>query len=213
MGSFFTKIILPILLVFGGYRQNKCEKLYNKAKENTYDIVIVPGMPYDNNKWDTIMKSRIYWAKSLYDSNITKRIMFSGGAVYTPYYESKIMALYARELGIPDSAIYTEDSAEHTTENIYYSYKKARKLGFTKIALASDPYQCKKLRKYIDRNFDSIALIPYVKSILNKKYKPDPVIQDSIAFKPGFVSIRKRESFRQRRKGTRGKKINTTLYE
>ncbi len=200
-------------MVFGGLSQKKCQEYYDKAKSNTYDIVIVPGMPYENNKWDTIMKGRVYWAKYLYDSKITKRIMFSGGAVYTPYYESKIMALYARELGIPDSVIYTEDMAEHSTENIYYGFKKARKLGFTKIALASDPHQCKKLRKFINRSFDSVALIPFVKNILKKGFKPDPVIKDSIAFKPNFVSIKERESYQKRRKGTKGKNINKTLYD
>ena len=199
-------------MVFGGFSQKKCQEYYDKAKLNTYDIVIVPGMPYKNNKWDTIMKGRVYWAKYLYDSKITKRIMFSGGAVYTPYYESKIMALYAKELGIPDSVIYTEDIAEHSTENIYYGFKKARKLGFTKIALASDPHQCKQLRKFINRNFDAVDLIPFVKNILEKGFKPNPVIQDSIAFKPGFVSIRERESFLKRRKGTKGKNINKSFY-
>jgi hypothetical protein len=213
MGSFFTKIILPILMVFGGFSQKKCQEYYDRVKDKTYDIVIVPGMPYENNKWDTIMKGRVYWAKYLYESKITKRIMFSGGAVYTPYYESKIMALYAKELGIRDSVIYTEDMAEHSTENIYYGYKKSMKLGFTKIALASDPHQCKQLRKFINRNFDAVALIPFVKNILKKGLKPDPVINDSIAFVPGFISIREKESFQKRRKGTKGKSINKTLYD
>jgi hypothetical protein len=213
MGSFFTKIILPILMVLGGLSQKKCQEYYNRAKDNTYDIIIVPGMPYENNKWDTIMKGRVYWAKYLYDSKITKRIMFSGGAVYTPYYESKIMALYAKELGIADSVVYTEDQAEHSTENIYYGYKKARKMGLTKIALASDPHQCKQLRKFINRNFDSVALIPFVKNILKKGFKPDPIIEDSVAFKTDFISIRVRESFLKRRKGTKGKNINKTLYD
>ena len=213
MGSFFTKVILPILMVFGGLSQMKCREYYDNARNNTYDIVIVPGMPYENNKWDTIMKGRVFWAKYLYDKKITKRIMFSGDAVYTPFYESVIMSLYAKQLGIPDSVIYVEDAAEHSTENIYYGYKKARKLGFTKIALASDPHQCKQLRKFINRNFDSVALIPFVTNILKQGFKPDPTIADSIAFKPGFISIRQRESFLKRRKGTKGKNINKALYD
>jgi hypothetical protein len=103
--------------------------------------------------------------------------------------------------------------AEHSTENIYYGYKKARKLGFTKIALASDPHQCKQLRKFIKQNFDSVALIPFVKNILKQGFKPDPIIADSIAFKPGFVSLRQRESILKRRKGTKGKNINKSLYD
>jgi hypothetical protein len=213
MGSFFTKIILPVLILFGGLSQKKCREYYEKAKGTTFDIIIVPGMPYENNKWDTIMKGRVYWAKHLYETNITKRIMFSGGAVYTPFYESTIMALYARELGIPDSVIFIEDKAEHSTENIYYGYKKVKKLGFNEIALASDPHQCKKLRKFIASNFKEVVIIPFVKNILGKGFKPNPTIHDSIAFKPDFISIRQRESFHKRRQGTKGKNINKSLYE
>jgi hypothetical protein len=52
-----------------------------------------------------------------------------------------------------------------------------------------------------------------VKNILKAGFKPDPIIEDSVAFLPGFISIRKRESFVKRRKGTKGKNINTSLYE
>ena len=54
---------------------------------------------------------------------MAKNVMFSGSAVYTPYYESKIMALYAEAIGIPKERIYIETEAEHSTENIFYSYR------------------------------------------------------------------------------------------
>lgn len=200
-------------MLVGGLSQKKCEQYYKEAAKTTYDIVIVPGIPYNGIKWDSIMKGRVYWAKHLYDNNITKRIMFSGGAVYSKFYEAKIMALYAKKLGIPDSAIYVETKAEHTVENVYYSYQKAKNLGFNNIALASDPFQCKAMRNFIQNNFDSMALIPFVIRILGDGYKPDVQIEDSAAVKPDFVSLNKRESFFKRRKGTKGRNINEGYYK
>jgi len=59
------------------------------------------------------MKGRVYWSKYLYDRGIGKNIMYSGNAVYTPYFEGEIMALYAKAIGIPPEHIYTELKAEH----------------------------------------------------------------------------------------------------
>ena len=63
------------------------------------------------------------------------------------------MALYGQSLGIPSGNIYIEDKAEHSTENVYYSYKKAKNLGFNRIALATDPYQSKMLKRYLKKYF------------------------------------------------------------
>src|SRR5436190_21832411 len=118
-------------------------KYFKKAEKQQYEMIAVPGVPFRGSDWDSTMKARVYWSKYLYDRGIAKNIMYSGSAVYTPYYEAKVMALYAIALGIDSVHVFTETKAEHSTENIYYSYKKARKMGFQNIALASDPFQTK----------------------------------------------------------------------
>ena len=70
---------------------------------------------------------------------MTKNIIFSGGAVYTKYTESAIMKLFAIEMGIPEENIFIEERAEHSTENVFYSYYIAKDLNFKKLAVASDP--------------------------------------------------------------------------
>jgi uncharacterized SAM-binding protein YcdF (DUF218 family) len=201
-------LLLTIPACMFSAKQQK--RLFRKAEKKQYDVIIVPGVPFENGRWDRIMKGRVYWSKYLYDKGIAKNIMYSGGAVYTPYYEGKIMALYAEAIGIPPAHIFTETNAEHSTENIYYSYRKARKLGFTSIALASDPFQTRMLRKYTRRKVsDSVAIIPFVVDTL-KLAEPgmiDPPIDFEQAFKKDFISIKKRESFRKRWRGTRGKNV------
>ena len=180
-----------------------------------FDVIIVPGIPFENGKWDRTMKGRIYWSKYLFDKGIAKNIMYSGSAVYTAYYEAEIMAMYAKAIGIPPKNIFTETRAEHSTENAYYGYKKAQQLGFERIALASDPFQTKLLRRYVRKKVDpEMALIPMVVDTM-KAMEPsmiDPHINPQAAFKPGFISIKERESFWRRMRGTLRGNIDTTAY-
>jgi len=50
----------------------------------------------------------VLWASFLYKQGVIRNIIFSGGAVYTPYYEAKVMGLYAQRLGIPKEHIFYE---------------------------------------------------------------------------------------------------------
>ena len=89
-------------------------KMYDKAKTVTYDVIIVPGVPLKDGKWDRTMKARIYWSKFLYDKGIAKNIMYSGSAVYSPYYEGEVMVMYAEAIGIPKEHIYRNGQQSRT---------------------------------------------------------------------------------------------------
>ena len=198
------------------YSAKATRQLLQKAKSSgPFDVIIVPGVPFENGKWNRTMKGRIYWSKYLFDKGIAKNIMYSGSAVYTAYYEAEIMAMYAKAIGIPEKNIYTETKAEHSTENAYYGYKKAQQLGFEHIALASDPFQTKLLRRYVRKKVNSeMSFIPMVIDTM-KVIEPamiDPDIKYQEAFKPNFISIKERESFWKRLKGTLRGNIDTTAY-
>lgn len=219
MRKIIVFLLLPLIALTAlscSYSAKATRKLLQKAESSEpFDIIIVPGIPFENGKWDRTMKGRIYWSKYLFDQGIAKNIMYSGSAVYTAYYEAEIMAMYAKAIGIPPKNIYTETRAEHSTENAYYGYKKAQQLGFERIALASDPFQTKLLRRYVRKKVDpEVALIPMVVDTM-KAMEPsmiDPPINPQPAFKPGFISIKERESFWRRLRGTLRGNIDTTAY-
>jgi uncharacterized SAM-binding protein YcdF (DUF218 family) len=197
------------------YSSKTQHQLYNKIEKEQFDVIIVPGVPFENNEWGRTMKGRVYWSKYLYDKGIAKNIIYSGAAAYSPYYEGKIMAMYAQALGIPKEHIFTEIKAEHTTENIYYSYKLAMKLGFKTVAMASDPFQTKMIKRYIRNKISGpVPVIPFVADTL-KLIEPtmiNPSVDYQQAFKKDFVSLKKRESFWKRWRGTRGKNIDMKAY-
>lgn len=184
-------------------------KLYRQADlAKPYDVIIVPGTPYNGKHWDYKMKGRVLWANYLIQKGIAKNVIFSGGAVYTPYVEAKVMALYAEALGLPNEHIYIEDKAEHSTENVYYSYVLAKKLGFTKIALATDPFQTNLLRKFTKEKFQlPITHIPFLIPILKKIDGVHPRIDVTSAKVENFKSIKETQTKSYRKKGTQGKNI------
>jgi vancomycin permeability regulator SanA len=213
--ALYAIIIILLLTNACGYSQLTSQKMLKKSMSRSYDVVVVPGIPFTNKEWGLAMKFRIYWSKYLFDKGIAKNIMFSGSAVYSPFYEGKIMAMYAEAIGIPKEHILVESKAQHSTENIYYSYKKAQKLGYINIALASDPFQAKMLRRFIHKKVSrNVDIIPFVTDTL-KAMLPimtDPVIDYDQAYMNGFVSLPERESFFKRLKGTRGLNIDHTAY-
>jgi len=198
------------------FSDKACKRLFNQSASEQFDVVIIPGGPFQNGKWGRIVKGRVYWSKFLFDKGIAKNVMFSGSSVYTPYNEAIIMSLYAEAIGIPRENIFTETKAEHTTENVYYGYQKAKQFGFRKIAVASDPFQTKMVSKFTRNKVSSdIKLIPFVVDTL-KEMQPlmkDPMIDYEKAFNKDFQSITKRESFWKRLKGTMGKNIDRNAYQ
>lgn len=202
-------LILSILLGSCTFFRPSPNKLYKRALKNSpYDVIIVPGVPFDGNTWSVQMKGRVIWADYLIKKGIAKNVIFSGGAVYSPYVEGKIMALYAEALGTPKDRIYVEDKAEHSTENIYNSYQLAKKLGFKKIAVASDPFQSNLLMGFTKRRFKQpIDHIPYLIPILSTIDDVDPKINPESAKVENFKSILETQSKWHRFRGTRGKNI------
>jgi len=183
-------------------------RLYRRAvADKPYDAIIVPGVPFNGKHWDFKMKGRVIWADYLIRQGIARHVIFSGGAVYTPYVEANVMALYAHALGMPDSCIYTEEKAEHSTENVYYSYQMAKKLGFTKIALATDPYQSNMLKGFIKAHQLPVTRIPFRIKILMKIDDVHPLIDATPAKVQHFKPITETQSRRYRRNGTKGKNI------
>src|SRR5688572_3683712 len=186
---------------------NYAERSYARAKkEKPYDVIIVPGVPYDKAATTSMMTLRLYWAKHLYDSGYTKNIIFSGSSVYTHFVEGIAMKIMADSLGIPCGNTFYETKAEHSTENIYYSWKMAREKGFQSIALATDPYQAALLRRFIKRHTPGVKVVPIVFSLLDIDDRSLPKIDTMAAYVPDFVSITKRQGFWERFQGTMGKR-------
>jgi len=178
------------------------------------DAIIVPGVPFNNGTWDSVMKGRVLWSYILYKDGYTRNVIYSGSAVYSPYYEGIVMGLYAEQLGIPRGHIFYETKARHSTENIYYAYLLAKKQGFKSIGLATDPFQSSMLHGFTRKRFETqIWHLPMISDSLKVYNHLDPEIDPKPARADSFISITRSESFWQRLRGTMGKGINWKQYK
>ncbi len=196
-------------------RKGPARRYRQAAALAPFDVIIVPGIPYDGHAWDSVMKARVLWAWILYKNHYTKNVIFSGAAVYTPYKEAYIMGLFAEKIGIPKEHIFYDTMARHSTENVYYSYLKAKELGFKSIALATDPFQSWMLRSYTRKRFSTpIYHLPFITDSL-AIYNSANLHISSKKFKEpdNWTSIKQQEKFRKRFRGTLGKSIDWSQHE
>jgi len=208
MTKSLSLIFLIIIVSSCVFSKKKSSSLYTKAQAKApYNAIIVPGVPYDGVTWSSTMKNRVLWSYYLYKNGITENIIYSGGAVYTKYSEAKVMAEYGKALGIPASNILLDTLAEHSSENLYYSYLVAKKNGLKKVAFATDPFQAKSLKGMINNLKLPIDLIPLILDSIGNADYPEPNINGELAIENNFISIKERESFFVRLKGTMGKQI------
>ncbi|MCB0698870.1 MAG: YdcF family protein [Chitinophagales bacterium] len=209
-------IVVTIFLVGCISLKRGPNKAYNQVKEHnlTFDAIIVPGIPYDGKNWDTVMKARVIWSWILYKNGVTKNIIYSGSAVYSPYYESKVMGLYAEQLGIPKEHIFYDTIAKHSTENVFYSYLVAKQNGFKRIALTTDPFQSALLQGYTRTKMSTpVYHMPFVIDSLKVYNNITPSIDPEPARKKDFVSITNQEPAFKRFMGTMGGDIDWSQYK
>lgn len=202
----YYNVILAIVIavVSCGSTRSAFEKAESKMP---FDAIIVPGVPFDT-AWSDIMRMRVLWSYHLYNRGLTKNIIFSGSAVYSPYIESRIMAEYAKKLGVPAEHIFTEERAEHSTENIFYSYYMGKDLGFQNIAVATDPFQSKMVRSFAKRKKLDLAYVPIVFDTIHAYFPETNVsIDPTWAEVDDFVALPDREGFWKRFAGTMGKNL------
>ncbi len=196
--SFYFSCLLSIVIL------NSCSILhhhsavtYNKSVADApFDVVIVPGLPYDTSNINPMFKARLLWAKELYDNGIAKHIIFSGSAVHSPYVESVIMKMMADSMGIPTRHTFIEDRALHSKENVSYGVELAHKMGLKKIAIATDPIQSLLIKKHIKDNHEHVSVLPFNIKSMPLYYKATlPKVNNENAYVCGFVPLSERENF------------------
>ena len=198
---------LSLLLVFCSVDRYSKHAYAEATRDKPFDVIIVPGVPFEHFKTTKVMIMRLMWAKYLYDNGYTRNIIFSGSSVYSPYVEGITMKLIADTMGIPKDHTFAETKAEHSTENAYYGWKMAQKMGFKKIALATDPFQSSTLEGFLRHYCPGMKSIPIVFDKVDISTRELPKIALETAFVSDFVSIKKREGFIKRWRGTLGRRV------
>jgi uncharacterized SAM-binding protein YcdF (DUF218 family) len=206
----FLLIIATLCMTSCMLFQPSASKLTKRAlaKHKQYDAVIVPGVPFIAPSWDMTMQMRVIWGVHLYKRGFTKKIIMSGGSVYSPYVEGQIMKLYAVSLGVPEEDVIVESKAQHSTENVWYSYKLAKSMGYQHLALSTDPFQTRMVYRFGKRRLNELQYLPVLFDTLKILPRIDPQIKYEAYKIEEFKSIVETQSFWHRLRGTMGAHID-----
>lgn len=189
------KNFIAVLIVFFSYSLNSCMTLnpsptiIKSFKQGPFDAIFVPGCPYLKPEYESLLISRVYWSKYIWEQGMTERILYSGSSVYTPFVEAKIMKEIAICTGVDSSIIRIETKAQHSTENLFYCHQMAIDSGWNNVALATDVFQMSVLEKYIDAMGYDIKLLPLDFDQLGMIEKFDISIDPTNAFVENFIPI------------------------
>ncbi|HEY2745797.1 MAG TPA: YdcF family protein [Polyangia bacterium] len=103
-----------------------------------FDAVIIPGCPSeDDGSLSRCQMSRAAWGAILWRRGVAGAFITSGAAVHSPYVEADAIAAGMVALGVPAERIWLERDALHTDENMYFSLRIVRALGWHTVAVAS----------------------------------------------------------------------------
>ncbi len=106
-----------------------------------FDAIIVLGSPADDDDNPTPTQlARVTEAVHEYEHGVATRLILTGGAVYTPFVEARVMARTAHAQGIPDSAIFVEPEARNTIQNACFAVRIMKANGWRSAEVVSSPY-------------------------------------------------------------------------
>jgi uncharacterized SAM-binding protein YcdF (DUF218 family) len=90
-------------------------------------------------------------AVALFREGVAPVILFSGGVGLNAPAESEVARALAIQLGVPQSACWTENHSPSTQENAAFSAQWLRVRGIAEVVLVSDPYHLLRARQYFFR--------------------------------------------------------------
>ncbi|MGB0403309.1 MAG: YdcF family protein [Salibacteraceae bacterium] len=185
----FAIIAISIYTLNGCMTLNPSPTIIKSFRQGPYDAIFVPGCPYMKPEYESLLVSRVYWSKYIWEQGMTDRILYSGAAVYTPFVESKIMREIAICAGVDSNIIRIETKAQHSSENLFYCHQMAIDSGWKNVALATDVFQMSVLQKYIDAMDYDIKLLPLDFGQLGMTEKFDISIDPRKAYVENFIPI------------------------
>jgi uncharacterized SAM-binding protein YcdF (DUF218 family) len=114
---------------------------HENAKLGTVDTLIVLGCPTKPDGSPTPeQRERVMEGVREFKKGTSNHIIMTGTAAHNRFVEAHAMAMLAEANGVPASAVFEEDQAHDTVQNIYYSDKIMEAKGWRTTEVISSPY-------------------------------------------------------------------------
>lgn len=130
----------------------------SQAPEKADVIVALSGGVGESGKAGQGYEERVGYAFELYKQGYAKNIIFSSGYKFK-FKETLVMKSLAVALGIPPEAIFLEDNAKNTYENVKFSREIVDQHRWKSILLVSSPYHMARVSLVFKKNAGNIKVI------------------------------------------------------
>lgn len=148
IGKRSRRIISLTLLIFLGYFITNGIIIYNYSfeySEEKSDVAIVLGAGTNNGQVSPVFKERINHSIYLFNENIVKMILVTGGyGEGQSQSDSEIAKEYLLGQGIPNDVIIIEKKSRYTVENLKESVQIMDSLGLKSALIVTDPLHMKR---------------------------------------------------------------------
>jgi uncharacterized SAM-binding protein YcdF (DUF218 family) len=135
------------LLILGNFLLNAINiyRYSSSYSEHKSDVVIVLGAGTSNGIVSPIFRERINHGIYLYNKQLVKKIIFTGGfSEGNKQSDSQLAKMYALKKGIPSNDILIEERSRFTIENLRESKLIMDSLGLKTALIVSDPLHMKR---------------------------------------------------------------------
>ena len=127
--------------------------------ENT--ILIILGYPADENgEPGEILKARLDKGIEIYKHGFASKIIVSGAAVYNPFVEAEVMAVYCIKNGVAAKDIIMEPNARNTYENAKLVKGIMENEQYEKALVVTSSFHKLRAKKYFSKHIKNARVIP-----------------------------------------------------
>jgi uncharacterized SAM-binding protein YcdF (DUF218 family) len=105
-----------------------------------FDAIIVLGTPANPDGTPSPeQRERTLEGIREFKEGIAPHLIFTGAAAHNQFVEAHVMAVLALSQGVPSDAIFEEDRAQNTVQNIFYSRQIMSNSGWNSAEIVSSP--------------------------------------------------------------------------
>jgi hypothetical protein len=211
----FITLSMSLLATFLHY-QSAAQRLEVRSPPSApFDAIIVPGCPSaQDGTLSPCQARRAMWATILWERGYARHFITSGAAVQSPYVEAEALAAAMSALGVPGERIYLEPEALHTEENIYNALQIARRMGWARLAVASDRGQSVGACQMLEEWHPQCGAFTMDEALVHARLQAAAELHGVRAPRvtAGFVPLAEREAARAAKAGRRPRPPSYLLY-
>ncbi len=140
----WTCIMMILGLTWVGFQYWSITKIGEETSPGPADVIIVLGAAVWPHGPSPALQARLTHAVQLYEAGYADRMILTGGLGNHPPTEAEAMQAAMLVLGVEREAMYLEEQATNTVENLKFSREIMQEQGWERAIIVSDFFHIKR---------------------------------------------------------------------